>query len=110
MVNTTLPNRHLLLMTLGLTYITIGMLGALPGASLIRLASNTHVSLEVAWFMFTITAFCNMLGIDPSGFLVTSIQPKYLAMMGLFLLGSISTPPALTHPSPGLGLDRMARG
>ena len=35
MVNTTLPNRHLLLMTLGLTYITIGMLGALPGASLI---------------------------------------------------------------------------
>ena len=26
-----LPNRRLLLMTLGLTYIAIGMLGALPG-------------------------------------------------------------------------------
>src|SRR5256714_15501579 len=96
MVNTTLPNRRLLLLTLGLTYITIGMLGALPGASLIRLASNTHVSLEVAGSMFTLSALCSMLGIVLSGFLVWSIQTKYLLMLGLFLLGFGSTAIALT--------------
>jgi predicted MFS family arabinose efflux permease len=73
MVNTALPNRHLLLMTLGLTYIAIGMLGALPGASLIRLASNTHVSLEVAGSMFTISALGSMLGIVLSGSLMRYI-------------------------------------
>ncbi len=41
MLNTTLPNRRLLLMTLGLTYIAIGMLGVLPGASLIRLVKSS---------------------------------------------------------------------
>ncbi|TMC85268.1 MAG: MFS transporter [Chloroflexi bacterium] len=110
MVNTTLPNRHLLLMTLGLTYITIGMLGALPGASLIRLASNTHVSLEVAGSMFTISAFGSMLGIVLSGFLVRSIQPKYLLMLGLFLLGSGSTAIALTSLFPVLLLGQMVIG
>ena len=110
MVNTTLPNRHLLLMTLGLTYITIGMLGALPGASLIRLASNTHVSLEVAGSMFTISAFGSMLGIVLSGFLVRSIQPKYLLMLGLFLLGSGSTAIALTSSFPVLLLGQMVIG
>ncbi|TMD52769.1 MAG: hypothetical protein E6I93_09265, partial [Chloroflexi bacterium] len=110
MVNTTLPNRHLLLMTLGLTYITIGMLGALPGASLIRLASNTHVSLEVAGSMFTISACGSMLGIVLSGFLVRSIQPKYLLMLGLFLLGSGSTAIALTSLFPVLLLGQMVIG
>src|SRR5438270_12565159 len=102
MVTTTLPNRRLLLMTLGLTYITIGTLGALPGASLIRLASNTHVSLEVAGSMFTSSAFGSMLGIVLSGFLVRSLQPKYLLMLGLFLLGSGSTANAFTSLLPVL--------
>ena len=75
-------------MTLGLTYIATGMLGALPSASLIRLASNTHVSLEVAGSMFTISAFGSMLGIVLSGFFMRYIQPKYLLMLGLFFLGS----------------------
>ena len=110
MVNTTLPNRRLLLMTLGLTYIAIGMLGALPGASLIRLASNTHVSLEVAGSMFTISAFGSMLGIVLSGFLMRSIQPKYLLMLGLFFLGSGSTTIALTSSFPVLLIGQMLIG
>ena len=110
MVNTTLPNRRLLLTTLGLTYIAIGMLGALPGASLIRLASNTHVSLEVAGSMFTLSAFGSMLGILLSGFLVRYIQPKYLLMLGLFLLGSASTTIALTSSFPVLLLGQMVIG
>ncbi len=110
MLNTTLPNRRLLLMTLGLTYIAIGMLGALPGASLIRLASNTHVSLEVAGSMFTISAFGSMLGIVLSGFLMRYIQPKYLLTLGLFLLGSGSTTIALTSSFPVLLLGQMVIG
>jgi fucose permease len=110
MVNTTLPNRRLLLTTLGLTYVAIGMLGALPGASLIRLASNTHVSLEVAGSMFTISAFGSMLGIVLSGFLMRYIQPKYLLMLGLFFLGSGSTTIALTSSFPVLLLGQMVIG
>jgi len=110
MVNTTLPYRRLLLTTLGLTYIAIGMLGALPGASLIRLASNTHVSLEVAGSMFTLSAFGSMLGIILSGFLVRYIQPKYLLMLGLFLLGSGSSTIALTGSFPVLLLGQMVIG
>src|SRR5579859_3464290 len=110
MVNTTLPNRRLLLMTLGLTYIAIGMLGALPGASLIRLASNTHVSFEVAGSMFTISAFGSMLGAVLSGFFIRHIQPKYLLMLGLFLLGSGSTTIALTGSFAVLLLGQMAIG
>jgi len=110
MVNTTLPHRRLLLTTLGLTYIAIGMLGALPGASLIRLASNTHVSLEVAGSMFTLSAFGSMLGIVLSGFLIRSIKPKYLLMLGLFLLGSGSTTIALTSSFPVLMLGQMLIG
>lgn len=84
MVNSTFPNRRLLLMTLGLTYIAIGMLGMLPSASLVRLASNTHVSLEVAGGMFTFAAIGGMLGVVLSEFLIRYIKPKYLLMLGLF--------------------------
>ncbi len=110
MVNTTLPNRRLLLLTLGLTYIAIGMLGALPGASLIRLAMNTHVSLEVAGTMFAISAFGSMLGTVLSGFLMRCIQPKYLLLLGLCLLGSGSTTIVLTSSFPVLLLGQMVIG
>ncbi|HEX6557513.1 MAG TPA: MFS transporter [Ktedonobacteraceae bacterium] len=110
MVNTTFPRRRLLLLTLGLTYITIGILGALPAASLIRLASNTHVSLEVAGSMFAIAAFGSMLGTVLSGFLIRSIQPKYLLLLGLFLLGSGSTTIVLTSSFPVLLLGQMVIG
>ncbi|TMD27157.1 MAG: MFS transporter, partial [Chloroflexi bacterium] len=110
MVNATLPNRRLLLMTLGLTYIAIGMLGTLPSASLVRLASNTHVSLEVAGGMFTIAAIGGMLGVVLSGFLIRYIKPKYLLMLGLFFVGSGSTTIALTSSFPVLLLGQMVIG
>jgi len=110
MVNTTLPNRRLLLMTLGLTYIATGMLGALPAASLIRLASNTHVSLEVAGGMFTISAFGDLLGAVLSGFLMRYIKPKYLLMLGLIFVGSGSTTISLTSSFPVLLIGQMLKG
>jgi fucose permease len=107
---TTLPNCRLLLLTLGLTYIAIGMLGALPGASLIRLASNTHVSLEVAGSMFAVSAFGSLLGIVLSSFLRRYLQPKYLLLLGLFLLGSGSTTIVLTSSFPMLLLGQIVIG
>ena len=110
MLNRALSHRRLLLMTLSLTYIALGMLGTLPEASLIRLASNTHVSLEVAGSMFTISAIGGILGNVLSGFLMRYIQPKYLLMLGLFFLGSGSTTIALTSSFPVLLLGQMVVG
>jgi fucose permease len=110
MVNIALSNRRLLLITLGLTYIAAGMLGRLPAASLIRLASNTHVSLEVAGGMFTISAFGDMLGAALSGLLIRYIKPNYLLMLGLFFLGSGSTTISLTSSFPMLLIGQMLNG
>jgi MFS transporter, FHS family, Na+ dependent glucose transporter 1 len=110
MVNRALSNRRLLLMTLGLTYIAMGMLGTLPGASLIQLARNTHVSLEVVGGMFTLSAFGDLLGAALSGFLMRSIKPKYLLVLGLFLIGSGSTTTALTSSFLVLLIGQMLVG
>jgi len=96
MLNKTLSSRRLLLITLGLTYIATGMLGALPGASLIRLASNTHVSLETVSSMFTIWGAGGLLGTVLTGILIRYSKPKYLLMLGLFSLGSGSILASLT--------------
>lgn len=110
MLTRALSHRRLLLITLGLTYITIGMLGTLPSASLVRLASNTHVSLEVAGGLFIISAIGGMLGVVLSGFLIRSIRPKYLLMLGLFFVGSGSTTIVLTSSFPVLLLGQMVIG
>src|SRR5260370_12015329 len=93
-----------------LTYITIGLLGTLPSASLVQLASNTHVSLEVVGGMFTISAIGGMLGVVLSGFLIRSIRPKYLLMLGLFFVGAGSTTIVLTSSFPVLLLGQMVIG
>jgi fucose permease len=110
MLNKALSNRRLILMTLGLAYIALGMLGVLPEVSLIQLASNTHVSLEVAGSMFTISSIGGMLGVVLSGFLIRSIKPKYLLMLGLFFVGSGSITIALTSSFPALLLGQMVVG
>src|SRR5260221_2063992 len=102
MLTRALSHRRLLLITLGLTYSTIGMLGTLPSASLVRLASNTHVSLEAAGGLFIISAICGMLGVVLRGFLIRSIRAKYLLMVGLFFVGSRSTRIVLTRSVPVL--------
>jgi fucose permease len=96
MLNKTLSSHRLLLITLGLTYIATGMLGALPGASLIRLASNTHVSLETVSSMFTFGGAGGLLGTVLTGVLIRYSKPKYLLMLGLLSLGSGSILVSLT--------------
>ncbi len=110
MVNTAPLNRRLLLMTLGLTYIATGMLGTLPGASLPRLASNTHVSLEVAGGMFTISAFGFLVGAVLTGIVIKYIKPKYLLILGLGFLGFGSTTISLTGSFPILLAGQLLKG
>lgn len=110
MVNITHNKRRLLLLTLGLTYIAIGILGSLPGASLIQLASNTNVALEVAGSMFAIGAFGSMLGIILSGILMRYLQPKYILLLGLFFLGSGSMAIVLAKAFPVLLCGQIVVG
>jgi fucose permease len=110
MLERNFSQRQLILITLGLAYIALGMLGALPAVSLILLASNTHVSLGVAGSMFTVSSIGGMLGIILSGFLIRSVKPKYLLMLGLFCLGSGSMTIALTSSFPMLLLGQFVVG
>lgn len=102
---TSSPSTRLIFFTLGLTYIATGAIGALPGASLIRLARNTHVSLQVVGGIFTISAFGFMVGALLAGTLTRYTKPKYLLALGLVLLalGSITTSFASAFPVLLLG-------
>ena len=110
MLHTTAPKHRLLLLTLGLTYIATGILSALPGASLIRLAHNTHVSLEVAGGMFTASALGFLLGAVLTGILTRSVKPKYLLACGLLLLGTGSLLIALTDSFSLLLVGQILKG
>lgn len=104
------PQYRLLPWTLGLTYIAAGILSALPGASLIQLAQNTHVSLEVAGWMFTASALGFLLGAVFTGALAQTVQPKYLLAVGLFLLGVGSFLIPLTGSFPTLLVSQIVKG
>src|SRR5258706_2216440 len=84
----TTPSIRLIFFTLGMTYIATGIIGTLPSASLIQLASNTHISLQVAGGIFTVSAFGFLLGAILAGTLTRVMKPKYLLAFGLFLLAS----------------------
>ena len=108
---TTVPSpRRLLTATLGLTYVGTGILSALPGASLIQLARNTHVSLEVAGGMFTVSAFGFMLGAVLTGTLTRYAKPKYLLALGLALLGTGSLTTVQASSFPILLVGQILKG
>lgn len=106
----TAPSSRLIFITLSLTYIATGVISSLPSASLIRLASNTHVSLQVAGGMFTVSAFGFMLGALLAGTLTRFLKPKYLLATGLFLLAAGSLVTALTSSFPVLLLSQGFKG
>lgn len=110
MLSKTFSSRRLLLITLGLTYIAVGMLGVLPGASLIRLASNTHVSLEMISSMFTVVGLSGLLSTILIGVLIRYSKPKYLLMLGLFSIGSGSILVSLANSFPLLLIGQMLAG
>ena len=110
MFNKTPSPHRLLLVTLGSTYIAVGMLVALPGASLIRLASNTHVSLEMISSMFTASGLSGLLSTILIGGLIRYCKPKYLLMLGLFSIGCGSILISLADSFPLLLIGQMLGG
>ena len=110
MARQTSSSSRLLFFTLGMTYIATGIIGTLPGASLIQLARNTHVSLEVVGGIFTISAFGFMLGALLAGTLARYIKPKYLLALGLLFLSIGALITALTDAFPILLIAQGIKG
>ena len=110
MPDTAHSSYRLLPWTLGLTYIAGGALSALPGASLIQLAQNTRVSLEVGGWIFTASALGFLLGAVSIGALTRVVQPKYLLAAGLFLLGFGSLLIPLTSSFSVLMVSQTVKG
>lgn len=110
MGRTTSFHHRLLFITLSLTYIATGILAALPGASLLQLASNTHVSLEVVGGMFTLSAGGFLLGAILAGTLVGLTKPKYVLAAGLFFLAAGSLATSLTDSFLGLLVSQTFKG
>jgi fucose permease len=79
-------NRRLLFYTLFLAYICAGIISVLPGASLLLLADNTHVSLAVAGSSFTLSALGFVIGVLIAGLFSIKLNSKYILMGGLALM------------------------
>ena len=79
-------NRRLLFYTLFLAYICAGIISILPGASLLLLADNTHVSLAIAGSSFTLSALGFVIGVLIAGLLSTKLNSKYILMAGVGLM------------------------
>lgn len=92
----TASSTRLLFFTLCLTYVATGSLSALPGASLIQLANDTRVSLQVAGVIFTVSASGFLLGAPLAGTLIRYVKPRYLLALGLFFLAAGSVVTSLT--------------
>jgi fucose permease len=94
MYNRITPGPRLLLTTLGLAFIATGIMSTVPGASLLQLAQNTHVTLAVAGGAFMASAFGFLLSALLVGSFPNLVQPKYLLAAGLLMMGigSILTP------------------
>jgi fucose permease len=79
-------NHRLLFYTLFLAYICAGIISILPGASLLLLADNTHVSLAIAGSSFTLSALGFVIGVLIAGLLSTKLNSKYILMAGVVLM------------------------
>lgn len=103
-------NRRLLFYTLFLAYICAGIISVLPGASLLLLAGNTHVSLALAGSSFTLSAFGFVLGVLISGLLSTKINSKYMLMAGVGLMSVASAVVPMTHSFSLLLIAQLVQG
>jgi fucose permease len=103
-------NRRLLFYTLFLAYICTGIISVLPGASLLILAGNTHVSLAIAGSSFTLSAFGFIVGVLIAGLCSSRLNSKYILMggMGFMSLAGVITP--VTHSFSMLLMAQLVKG
>jgi fucose permease len=103
-------NRRLLFYTLFLAYICAGIISVLPGASLLLLAGNTHVSLAIAGSSFTLSAFGFVVGVLIAGLLSTKLNSKYILMGGLGLMSVAGSIIPWTHSFSMLLIAQLITG
>jgi len=103
-------NRRILFYSLFLAYISAGIISVLPGASLLLLAENTHVSLAIAGSSFTLSAFGFIIGVLIAGLFSTRLNSKYILMggLGLMSLSGVITP--VTHSFSVLLIAQLVKG
>jgi fucose permease len=103
-------NRRLLFYTLFLAYICAGIISTLPGASLLLLADNTHVSLAIAGSSFTLTALGFIIGVLIAGLFSTKLNSKYILMGGLGLMSLAGAIIPVTHSFAMLLIAQFIKG
>jgi len=103
-------NRRLLFFTLFLAYICAGIISVLPGASLLLLAENTHVSLAFAGSSFTLSALGFIIGVLIAGFFSTKLNSKYILMGGLGLMSLAGAITPVTHSFSVLLIAQFIKG
>ena len=103
-------NRRLLFFTLFLAYISAGIISVLPGASLLLLAENTHVSLAIAGSSFTLSAFGFIIGVLIAGLFATRLNSKYILMGGLGLMSLAGAITPVTHSFSVLLIAQLIKG
>ncbi len=103
-------NRRLLFFTLFLAYICAGIISVLPGASLLLLAENTHVSLAIAGSSFTLTAFGFIIGVLIAGLFSIRLNSKYILMGGLGLMSLAGAITPVTHSFSVLLFAQLIKG
>lgn len=93
-------SRRLLFFTLFLTYICVGIIGILPGPTLLLLAAHTNVSLDIAGWSFTASALGFVFGVLIAGGLSGRIGPKYFLLGGLAIMAIAGLITPLAHLFP----------
>ncbi|GER91189.1 hypothetical protein KDW_53510 [Dictyobacter vulcani] len=76
------------------TFIANGLLGVLPGASLVILSQHTHTAPSTAGLIFTVSAFGTIVAVLLSNTLVKKIGSKVVVMVGLLglIISSVIIP------------------
>jgi len=103
-------NRRLLFYTLFLAYICAGIISVLPGASLLLLAENTHVSLAIAGSSFTLSALGFIIGVLIAGLFSTKLNSKYILMGGIGLMSLAGAITPVTHSFSVLLITQLIKG
>ena len=103
-------NHRLLFYTLFLAYICAGIISVLPGASLLLLAENTHISLAIAGSSFTLSALGFIIGVLIAGLFSTKLNSKYILMGGIGLMSLAGAIIPVTHSFAMLLIGQLIKG
>ncbi len=89
--------RRILFFTLFLAYIATGIISILPGPALSLIAEHTHVTLDVAGWLFTSSSLGFSCGVILAGWLSSRMSGKYLLMIGMIVMGLMALILPWTH-------------